>query len=143
MSEAEILFDVTDGLGVITLNRPKALNALTYGMILELEKVIPKWEKDSKIKAVVLRGAGDRAFCAGGDVTNLYRESRENPSGTLRRDFFRDEYIVIAIELDSRHFGSPPCRERRRARLAIGRRRWTSPEFSWARRESSRTCFRR
>src|SRR5258705_13187868 len=94
MSEAEILFDVRDGLGVITLNRPRALNALTHGMILELEKVIPGWEKDPAIKAVLLRGAGDRAFCAGGDVTNLYRESRENPAGTLRRDFFRGEDIV-------------------------------------------------
>src|SRR6476646_9381014 len=94
MSEAEILFEVKDGLGLITLNRPKALNALTHGMILELERVIPDWEKNPAIKAVILRGAGDRAFCAGGDVTNLYRESRENPSGTLRRDFFRDEYIV-------------------------------------------------
>src|SRR3954465_4409098 len=94
MSEPEILFEVKDGLGLITLNRPKALNALTHGMILELERVIPGWEKDPSIKAVVLRGAGDRAFCAGGDVTNLYRESLENPSGTLRRDFFRDEYIV-------------------------------------------------
>src|SRR5215470_245119 len=94
MSDSEILFEVKDGLGLITLNRPKALNALTHGMILELERVIPVWEKDPKIKAVVLRGAGDRAFCAGGDVTNLYREGREGQSGTLRRDFFRDEYIV-------------------------------------------------
>src|SRR5258708_12539862 len=94
MSEAEILFDVKDGLGVITLNRPKALNALTHGMILELEKVLPGWEKDAAIKAVVLRGAGDRAFCAGGDVIGLYREMRDNPSGTLPRDFFRAEYIV-------------------------------------------------
>src|SRR4029450_6250560 len=95
MSESEILFDVKDGLGVITLNRPKALNALTHCMILEFEKVIPKWEKDGAIKAVVLRGAGDRAFCAGGDVTNLYRESKDpNGAGTLRRDFFHDEDIV-------------------------------------------------
>ena len=42
----------------------------------------------------MLRGAGDRAFCAGGDVTGLYREMQRQPSGTLRRDFFRDEYIV-------------------------------------------------
>jgi enoyl-CoA hydratase/carnithine racemase len=57
--------------------------------------VIPGWEKDAKIKAVILRGAGDRAFCAGGDVTNLYRESKDpNGAGTLRRDFFHDEYIV-------------------------------------------------
>src|SRR6266851_1872889 len=94
MSESEILFEVKDGLGVITLNRPKALNALTHGMILELEKVLPGWEKDAAVKAVVLRGAGDRAFCAGGDVIGLYREMHDNPSGTLRRDFFRDEYIV-------------------------------------------------
>jgi enoyl-CoA hydratase/carnithine racemase len=94
MSEAEILFEIKDGLGLMTLNRPKALNALTHGMILEMEKVMPKWEKDPAIKAVVLRGAGDRAFCAGGDVTGLYREMRDNPSGTLRRDFFLDEYIV-------------------------------------------------
>jgi enoyl-CoA hydratase/carnithine racemase len=94
MSEAEILFEVKDGLGLITLNRPKALNALTHGMILELERVIPDWEKNPAVKAVVLRGAGDRAFCAGGDVTNLYRESLDPASGTLRRDFFYDEYIV-------------------------------------------------
>src|SRR5215475_2832968 len=85
MSEAEILFEVKDGLGLITLNRPKALNALTHGMILELEKVIPGWEKDPAVKAVVLRGAGDRAFCAGGDVADLYHESREIPSFTLLR----------------------------------------------------------
>ena len=77
MSDAEILFEVRDGLGLITLDRPKALNALTHGMIRELERVIPGWEKDPAIKAVILRGAGDRAFCAGGDVTNLYRESRD------------------------------------------------------------------
>jgi enoyl-CoA hydratase/carnithine racemase len=94
MSDAEILFEVKDGLGLITLNRPKALNALTHGMILELEKVLPGWEKDAAVKAVVLRGAGDRAFCAGGDVIGLYREMQDNPSGTLRRDFFRDEYMV-------------------------------------------------
>jgi enoyl-CoA hydratase/carnithine racemase len=94
MSDAEILFEVKDGLGILTLNRPKALNSLSHGMILEMEKVMPQWEKDPAVKAVVVRGAGDRAFCAGGDVAGLYREMRDNPTGTLRRDFFRDEYIV-------------------------------------------------
>src|SRR5690242_12015653 len=94
MSDAEILFEVKDGLGVMTLNRPKALNSLSHGMILEMEKVLPQWEKDPAVKAVIVRGAGDRAFCAGGDVAGLYREMRDDPSGTLRRDFFRDEYIV-------------------------------------------------
>ena len=94
MAEAEILFEMENGLGIITLNRPKALNSLSHGMILEMERVLPQWEKDPAIKAVILRGAGDRAFCAGGDVAGLYREMRDNPSGTTRRDFFRDEYVV-------------------------------------------------
>jgi enoyl-CoA hydratase/carnithine racemase len=94
MSDAEILFDVKNGLGVMTLNRPKVLNSLSHTILLELERVMPQWEKDPKIKAVVLRGAGEKAFCAGGDVAGLYREMRDDPNGTLRRDFFRDEYIV-------------------------------------------------
>ena len=94
MSDAEILFEVKNGLGVMTLNRPKVLNSLSYNIILEMERMMPIWENDPAIKAVVLRGAGDRAFCAGGDVAGLYREMRDEPNGTLRRDFFRDEYIV-------------------------------------------------
>jgi len=94
MSDAEILFEVKDGLGVMTLNRPKVLNSLSHTIILEMERVMPQWEKDPAVKAVVLRGAGDRAFCAGGDVAGLYREMHDVPNGTLRRDFFRDEYIV-------------------------------------------------
>lgn len=94
MSDAEILFEVKDGLGVMTLNRPKVLNSLSYNIILEMERVVPQWEKDPAVKAVILRGAGDRAFCAGGDVAGLYREMRAGAGGTLRRDFFRDEYIV-------------------------------------------------
>src|SRR5471030_1576519 len=94
MSDAEILFEVKNGLGVMTLNRPKVLNSLSYNIILEMERMMPIWENDPAIKAVVLRGAGDRAFCAGGDVAGLYREMRDDPGGTVRRDFFRDEYIV-------------------------------------------------
>ncbi len=94
MSDAEILFEIKDGLGLMTLNRPKALNALSHGMILEMEKIMPQWEKDPAVKAVVLRGSGDRAFCAGGDVAGLYREMRDDPNGTVRRDFFRDDVFV-------------------------------------------------
>jgi enoyl-CoA hydratase len=93
-TDPEILFDVRNGIGVMTLNRPKALNALSLGMIREMERVMPAWERDPAVKAVVVRGAGDRAFCAGGDVAGLYREMREDAAGTLRRDFFREEYIV-------------------------------------------------
>ena len=58
MSDSEILFEVKSGLGVITLNRPKALNAITLGMIREMEKVVPDWERDPAIKAVILREIG-------------------------------------------------------------------------------------
>ncbi|MBL0900361.1 MAG: enoyl-CoA hydratase [Reyranella sp.] len=71
MSEPEILFEVKDGLGVMTLNRPKVLNSLSHGIILEMERVMPEWEKDPEIKAVVLRGAGDRAFSTGHDLREV------------------------------------------------------------------------
>jgi enoyl-CoA hydratase/carnithine racemase len=93
-TESDVLFDVQHGLGLITLNRPKALNALTLDMVRDLERVLPVWESDPAIKAVVLQGAGGRAFCAGGDVAGLWREMHDDPSGTLRRDFFREEYII-------------------------------------------------
>ncbi len=93
-TEAEILFEVRDDLGVMTLNRPKALNALSTGMIREMERVLPVWESDPAVKAVIVQGAGGKAFCAGGDVAFLAREARDNPTGTGRRDFFREEYIV-------------------------------------------------
>jgi len=92
--DPELVFDVRDGIGIITLNRPKALNALTLDMMREMNRVLPVWECDAAIKAGVVRGAGDRAFCAGGDVAGLYREMRDDPGGTLRRDFFYEEYIV-------------------------------------------------
>ncbi|MBL8675054.1 MAG: enoyl-CoA hydratase/isomerase family protein, partial [Rhodospirillales bacterium] len=92
--DSEILFEVVDGVGVMTLNRPKALNSLSVGMIREMERMLPVWERDPAVKAVVVRGAGDKAFCAGGDVAFLAREARDNPTGTGRRDFFREEYIV-------------------------------------------------
>jgi enoyl-CoA hydratase/carnithine racemase len=75
--KSDILFEVKDGLGLITLNRPKALNALTHGMILELEKGHPGWEKDPAVKAVVLRGAGDRASApAATSPTSIARAAR-------------------------------------------------------------------
>ena len=54
VSVAEILFVVKDGLGVMTLNRPRALNALSVGMIREMERMLPPWEKDPQVKAVIV-----------------------------------------------------------------------------------------
>ncbi len=125
---SEILFEIKDGLGVITLNRPKALNALTHGMILEMEKVIPQWEKDPAVKAVILRGAGDRAFCAGGDVTGLYREMKDDPEGhaaprlLLRRVHRQPPHLPLrqAVDLADRRHRHGRRRRPVGARLALG-----------------------
>lgn len=90
MDEPEILFDVVGRLGLITLNRPRALNALTYGMALELERQLDLWRDDDAVAAVAIRGAGDRAFCAGGDIRSLYDNGRED--GRRNWQFFADEY---------------------------------------------------
>jgi enoyl-CoA hydratase len=83
-------------LGLITLNRPQALNALTWPMIRAIDVALTAWEFDSAIKAVAFTGAGDRAFCAGGDVKAAWHAGmalRRGEAGAQSPDgFFRDEY---------------------------------------------------
>jgi enoyl-CoA hydratase/carnithine racemase len=86
----EVLTEVRNHIAFITLNRPAALNALSLGMILELRAVLGKFAADPEVRAVLLRGAGDRAFCAGGDIRALYQSF--NSRGTLHREFFAAEY---------------------------------------------------
>lgn len=64
----EVLFDVKDGKAIITVNRPKALNALNMPMVRKIYPQLRKWEMDTDMKMVIIKGAGDKAFCAGGDV---------------------------------------------------------------------------
>ena len=95
MDDAEILFQRVGRIGLITLNRPKALNALTYGMILALERQLDAWAMDDGVAAVAIRGAGGKAFAAGGDIRALYDIG--NPGGENGRrnwPFFADEYRV-------------------------------------------------
>ena len=88
-SDAEILFDVRDGIAEVTLNRPRALNALTLDMIRVFGPQLKAWERDDSVRAVVVRGAGDKAFCAGGDIQRLYDGG---PRSQITQDFFREEY---------------------------------------------------
>src|SRR5260221_239471 len=90
----EILRERRDGLAVVTLNRPKALNTLTLGMYRTLDPELVAWGTDPAIRAVLIRGAGDRAFCAGGDVRAIYEAGRGQTTG-LTADFFREEYCLI------------------------------------------------
>ncbi len=103
MSEdAEILFEVKGGIGLVTLNRPKALNALTHEMCLALNAQLTEWETDARVKAVLIEGAGEKAFCAGGDIVKLYNEGRAG--GDYPYHFYRDEYL---LNTRIKHFPKP------------------------------------
>ena len=100
--ELEVLFERRGAIGLITLNRPKALNALTHAMCLSMKAQLDEWARDAKVKAVVARGAGERAFCAGGDIRALYESGKAGTSYAL--DFYRDEYRLDAT---IKHFPKP------------------------------------
>lgn len=87
---SDILFELRGGLGVVTLNRPRALNALTLPMCIALDEQLAAWDADAAVQAIVIRGEGDRAFCAGGDVRAIWEAGRRGEP--LTADFFRAEY---------------------------------------------------
>jgi enoyl-CoA hydratase len=63
-ASGEVLSRVEGGVGFVTLNRPKAINSLNHGMVVELRAVLAGWEQDAAVRAVVLSGAGERGLCA-------------------------------------------------------------------------------
>lgn len=87
---------VADTVGHLTLDRPEAINALTIGMVEELTRVLQEWRHDTEVDVVVLDGAGDRGFCAGGDVRVL-REAVAAGAVEEARAFFRAEYRLDAL----------------------------------------------
>src|SRR4029077_17998544 len=93
--EPHILFEKRGALGLVTLNRPKALNALTHGMCLGMSKFLTEWAADDQIKAVAICGAGPRAFCAGGDIRAMAESNRDKTH--VAADFLRDEYRLNAL----------------------------------------------
>jgi enoyl-CoA hydratase/carnithine racemase len=97
-----VLFSVRNHIGHLTLNRPAGLNALTLDMVRALQEQLDLWAQDEEIFAVVLRGSGDKAFCAGGDIRSLY-DSYKNGL-TVHLDFFFEEY---ALDLTLHHYRKP------------------------------------
>jgi len=89
-TDSDIQFEVRGRAGFVTLNRPQALNALTLPMIEAMDARLAAWATDPAVDAVVARGAGDRAFCAGGDVRAIWQAGKDGDA--LTRDFFRAEY---------------------------------------------------
>ncbi|UOE43592.1 enoyl-CoA hydratase/isomerase family protein [Agromyces larvae] len=92
---APIEATVADGVGHVTLNRPQAINALSYEMIGLLTGVFDAWRDDSEVGVVVLDGAGDRGFCAGGDIRELHEMATSERHEDAHR-FFREEYRLDA-----------------------------------------------
>jgi enoyl-CoA hydratase len=92
----EILLGRKGGLATLTINRPQALNALTLDNYRRFDPALRDWEADPSVHAVIVRGADDRAFCAGGDVRAVY-EAGCGMSGDpdLPAVFFREEYELI------------------------------------------------
>lgn len=77
-------------IGHITLNRPKALNAQTREMLKAIHQVLEQWADDDQVKMVIVEGAGDRAFCAGGDIRAMYNCKDNVDAGSVQ--FFETEY---------------------------------------------------
>ncbi|HEV2677234.1 MAG TPA: enoyl-CoA hydratase/isomerase family protein [Aliidongia sp.] len=88
----EVLVETRGRLGIVTLNRPKALNALSLGMIRATDRALIAFAGDEAVDAVVIRGAGEKAFCAGGDVRALVTAPEGVDKARLARDFFAEEY---------------------------------------------------
>jgi enoyl-CoA hydratase/carnithine racemase len=94
----DILFGRKGAVGTVLLNRPQALNAFTLGMYRKFEPQLRAWAGDREISAVLVEGAGDRAFCAGGDVRAVYEAGKglsDDPSFTSV--FFAEEYRILPL----------------------------------------------
>jgi enoyl-CoA hydratase len=91
----EVLIRIEGTAGRITLNRPKALNALTLGMVRAIWPALLKWKDDPAVELVILDGAGERGLCAGGDVRWLYDSRARGLDDALA--FWREEYALNAL----------------------------------------------
>jgi enoyl-CoA hydratase len=96
VSETDVIIRREGRAGRITLNRPKALNALAYPMIAPMYAALKAWADDPAIALIILDGAGERALCAGGDVVSLYNSRATEGSGLARR-FWVEEYRLNAL----------------------------------------------
>lgn len=92
--EEPVLTGRTGRLAQLTLNRPRALNALTRPMVRIIDAALARWAHDEDVAAVVITGAGERGLCAGGDIRAVYEDARAG--GAESPGFWRDEYLLNA-----------------------------------------------
>ncbi|CAI5445536.1 unnamed protein product [Caenorhabditis angaria] len=97
VAQTEILVEKQADKRIVTLNRPKALNALNLNMVREFYPMMKEWQNSKDVSLVILKGSGEKAFCAGGDVlavSKSYKEAAAGGETTMHKDFFREEYIL-------------------------------------------------
>jgi enoyl-CoA hydratase len=90
--EAEVLFSRDGAAGIVTLNRPKVLNALTLGMVRLIHPQLRAWADNEDVKLVIVEGAGEKAFCAGGDIRALHDWGKAGDPNVLR--LYYEEYLL-------------------------------------------------
>lgn len=94
VEEGDLIVRREGAAGVIRLNRPKALNAMTLEMSIGIDAALDRFETDPEVAVIILEGAGERGLCAGGDIRGLWESSREG--GDLGARFWRQEYVMNA-----------------------------------------------
>lgn len=92
-AEAEILCETRGAAGVVILNRPRALNALSLGMVRDLARALDAWEDDPLVTRIVVSSSSEKAFCAGGDIRALHDLGRAGRHDEML-GFWREEYIL-------------------------------------------------
>jgi len=93
-AEPDLIAEREGSAGIIRLNRPKAINAVTLEMFRDIDKALDQFETDPAVAVIVLEGAGERGLCAGGDIRALYESSKVR--GDLGKVLWREEYILNA-----------------------------------------------
>jgi len=97
MSEL-VLCEIRNAVAILTLNRPEKLNALNYALVDRIKERLGAIEGDSSIRAVILTGAGERAFSAGADITEFSETMREGPDAAVRAFVRRGQSMTARIE---------------------------------------------
>ena len=88
----QVLVEKIRGVGYITLNRPAALNTINLPMVRTIYSALRQWSLDNEVRVVVIKGNGEKAFCAGGDVRRVYECLKEN--SREYEDFFTEEFVL-------------------------------------------------
>ena len=95
---APILLEIADGIALVTLNRPDKLNALNYALIDRLMAVLDAIETDERVRAVILTGAGERAFSAGADIHEFSGSIRQGPNAAVQNFVRRGQAMTARLE---------------------------------------------